>query len=96
MRRHLLPAVIPQVTVSGALLVATAILSEAALSFLGLGVVPPQASWGNMLQSAQSFTVISSMPWLWLPPGLAIILTSVSVIFIGDGMRDALDPKASR
>jgi peptide/nickel transport system permease protein len=49
-----------------------------------------------MLQSAQSFTVISSMPWLWLPPGLAIILTSVSVIFIGDGMRDALDPKASR
>ncbi|MDQ6895086.1 MAG: ABC transporter permease [Actinomycetota bacterium] len=96
MRRHLLPAVIPQVTVSGAMLVATAILSEAALSFLGLGVVPPQASWGNLLQSAQSFTVISSMPWLWLSPGLAIILTSVSVIFIGDGMRDALDPKASR
>ena len=96
MRRHLLPAVVPQVTVSGAMLVATAILSEAALSYLGLGVVPPQASWGNMLQSAQSFTVISSMPWLWLSPGLAIILTSVSVIFIGDGMRDALDPKASR
>ncbi|MEO8830382.1 ABC transporter permease [Lapillicoccus sp.] len=96
MRRHLLPAVIPQVTVSGAMLVASAILTEAALSFLGLGVVPPQASWGNMLQSAQSFTVISSMPWLWLAPGLAIVITSLSVIFIGDGMRDALDPKASR
>lgn len=96
MLRHLLPAVIPQVTVSGAMLVSTAILTEAALSYLGLGVVPPQASWGNMLQSAQSFTVISSMPWLWLSPGIAIAVTSLAVIFIGDGMRDALDPKASR
>ncbi len=96
MLRHLLPAVIPQVTVSGAMLVSTAILSEAALSFLGLGVVPPQASWGNMLQSAQSFTVISSMPWLWLSPGICIAVTSLAVIFIGDGMRDALDPKESR
>lgn len=96
MVRHLLPAVIPQVTVSGALLVSGAILSEAGLSYLGLGVVPPQASWGNMLQAAQSFSVISSMPWLWLSPGIAIVVTSVCVIFIGDGMRDALDPKASR
>lgn len=96
MVRHLMPAVIPQVTVAGAMLIAGAILSEAALSYLGLGVVPPQASWGNMLQAAQSFTAISAMPWLWIPPGLAIVLTSLSVIFVGDGLRDALDPKASR
>lgn len=96
MLRHLMPAVIPQVTVAGAMLIAGAILSEAALSYLGLGVVPPQASWGNMLQAAQSFTALSAMPWLWLPPGLAIVITSLSVIFIGDGLRDALDPKASR
>ncbi len=96
MVRHLLPAAIPQVTVSGALLVASAILQEAALSFLGVGVVPPQASWGNLLQAAQSFTVISGMPWLWLSPGIAITLTAMSVIFVGDGLRDALDPKATR
>ena len=96
MLRHLLPSVIPQVTVAGALLVASAILQEAALSYLGLGVVPPQASWGNLLQTAQSYTVISSMPWLWVTPGAAIVLTSLSVIFIGDGLRDALDPKATR
>lgn len=96
MLRHLLPAVIPQVTVAGTLLVASAMLQEASLSFLGLGVIPPTASWGNLLQSAQSFTVLSSQPWLWLPPGAAIIITSVCVIFVGDGLRDALDPKASR
>ncbi|MCB4208414.1 ABC transporter permease [Arthrobacter sp. UM1] len=96
MMRHLLPAVIPQVTVSGAMLVSVAILTEAALSFLGLGVVPPQASWGNMLQSAQSYTILTEKPWLWLSPGIAIVLTSLSVIFIGDGLRDALDPKESR
>lgn len=96
MVRHLLPAVIPQVTVAGAMLVSGAILTEAALSYLGLGVVPPQASWGNLLQQAQSFTVLSSMPWLWLTPGIAIVLTSLSIIFIGDGLRDALDPKATR
>ncbi|MGJ6981515.1 ABC transporter permease [Aestuariimicrobium soli] len=96
MVRHLLPSVIPQVTVAGAMLVSGAILSEAGLSYLGLGVVPPQASWGNLLQQAQSYTVLSSMPWLWLSPGVAIILTCVSIIFIGDGLRDALDPKETR
>jgi peptide/nickel transport system permease protein len=96
MFRHLLPAVIPQVTVAGAVMVVGAILAEAGLSYLGLGVVPPQASWGNMLQAAQSYSVISGMPWLWLPPGIAITITAISVIFIGDGLRDALDPKASR
>ena len=96
MSRHLLPAVIPQVTVAGSVMVVGAILAEAGLSYLGLGVVPPQASWGNMLQAAQSVSVISGMPWLWLPPGIAITITAIAVIFIGDGLRDALDPKSSR
>jgi peptide/nickel transport system permease protein len=69
-----------------------AILSEAALSFLGLGVQPPTASWGNMLTDAQSLTVLQSMPWLWVPPGVMIALAVLSINFIGDGLRDALDP----
>lgn len=94
--RHLLPAVLPQVLVSGTMLIAGAILAEAGLSFLGLGVVPPSPSWGNMLLDAQSLSVLSSMPWLWVPPGAAISITTLSVIFIGDGLRDAFDPKGSR
>ncbi|MDF2951983.1 MAG: peptide transporter permease, partial [Anaerocolumna sp.] len=72
--------------------IAWAILDEAALSFLGFGVQQPTASWGNMLNGAQSLTVLTSQPWLWLPPGIAIILTVLSINFIGDALRDALDP----
>lgn len=93
LRRHIVPAATGQVVVVGTLAVATAILSEAVLSFLGLGVQPPQASWGNMLNDAQSLTVIQSMPWLWVPPGLAIALTVLAVNFVGDGLRDATDPR---
>ncbi|WP_211229633.1 oligopeptide ABC transporter permease [Nakamurella lactea] len=91
--RHLLPAALSQVVVLMTLEVAGFILSEAALSFLGVGIQPPTASWGNMLQAAQQYTVISSMPWLWLPPGLAIALTVLAINFVGDGLRDALDPR---
>lgn len=91
--RHLLPAALSQVVVLMTLEVAGFILSEAALSFLGVGIQPPTASWGNMLQSAQQYTVISSMPWLWLPPGVAIALTVLAINFVGDGLRDALDPR---
>jgi peptide/nickel transport system permease protein len=94
--RHVLPAVLPQVAVVGTLLVAQMILLEAVLSFLGLGVRPPQASWGNMLTDAQNLTLIQTMPWLWLPPGLAIALTVLAVNFVGDGLRDAVDPKGGR
>ncbi|MNI58677.1 Dipeptide transport system permease protein DppC [compost metagenome] len=76
--------------------VAGAILDEAALSFLGLGVQPPTPSWGNMLSSAQSLTVLTSQPWLWVPPGLMIILTVLSINFVGDALRDALDPKNTK
>ncbi len=93
LRKHIVPAAMGQIVVVGTISVAGAILSEAVLSFLGLGVQPPQASWGNMLNDAQSLTVIQSMPWLWLPPGLAIAATVLSVNFVGDGLRDAVDPR---
>ena len=93
LRVHIVPAAMGQIVVVGTLAIAGAILAEAVLSFLGLGVQPPQASWGNMLNDAQSLTVIQSMPWLWLPPGLAIALTVLAVNFVGDGLRDAVDPR---
>ncbi|WP_203417045.1 oligopeptide ABC transporter permease [Jiangella ureilytica] len=95
LRKHIVPAAMGQIVVVGTISVAGAILAEAVLSFLGLGVQPPQASWGNMLNDAQSLTVIQSMPWLWLPPGLAIAATVLAVNFVGDGLRDAVDPRQS-
>jgi len=93
MLRHTIGSVTSPLTVVVTLLSAQAILLEAALSFLGLGVNPPQASWGGMLQSAQSLTVLSAYPWLWLPPGIAIAVTVLSINFVGDGLRDAFDPR---
>ncbi|XVS61754.1 ABC transporter permease [Actinosynnema sp. CA-299493] len=93
--RHVLPNVLPQVGVAGTTLVAVSILSEASLSFLGLGVTPPQASWGTLLLEVRSFAKLAGMPWLWVPPGLAISLTGLSVVLVGDGLRDALDPEAT-
>ncbi len=92
-RKHVLPASLPPVIVSATIAVAQAIMLEATLSFLGLGVQPPQASWGNMLNDAQNLTLIQTMPWFWLPPGIAIALTVLSVNFVGDGLRDAIDPR---
>jgi peptide/nickel transport system permease protein len=96
MFRHLLPNAMAPIIVAATFGVANAILLEAGLSFLGLGVQPPQASWGNMLTDAQSLTVLESMPWLWIPPGIFIALAVLSINFIGDGLRDALDPYLSR
>jgi peptide/nickel transport system permease protein len=93
--RHLLPNTLAPLTVLATFGVATAILLEASLSFLGLGVRPPTPSWGNILFDAQSPTVLSEMPWLWLAPGLAIAITVLAVNFIGDGIRDAVDPRAN-
>jgi peptide/nickel transport system permease protein len=73
--------------------VAGAILTEASLSFLGLGVQIPTPTWGNMMNSAQALHVLKHQPWIWLPPGLAIGTTVLAVNFVGDGMRDALDPR---
>jgi peptide/nickel transport system permease protein len=92
-RRHILPAVISPLTVVVTLVSARAILLEAALSFLGLGVSAPLASWGGMLNEAQSLAILRDMPWLWMPPGFAIALTVLAVNFVGDGLRDAFDPR---
>jgi peptide/nickel transport system permease protein len=74
-------------------MVAAAILTEAALSFIGLGVQPPIASWGNMLNSAMELIILQDMPWLWVPPGVMVALSVLAINFMGDGLRDALDPK---
>lgn len=93
--RHLVPNVLAPVIVAATYGMASAILTEAGLSFLGLGVQPPEASWGNMLNAAQSISILETMPWLWVPPGLMIAMTVLSLNFLGDGLRDALDPHQS-
>jgi peptide/nickel transport system permease protein len=94
--RHLVPGVLPPIVVAATLLVAESVLLESSLSFLGAGVQPPESSWGNMLNEAQSLTVLSSMPWLWVPAGLMIAVTVLSAMAIGDGVRDAIDPRKNR
>lgn len=91
--RHVLPGVVAPIVVNATFGVASAILTEAALSFLGLGVQPPTPSWGHMMSAAQELVILERMPWLWVPPGIAIMLAVLSINFIGDGLRDALDPK---
>lgn len=89
-RRHILPNTVAPIIVSATLGVASAILAEAYISFLGMGVQPPTATWGNMLEGAYNY--IETAPWLWIFPGLLIVLTVLSINFLGDGLRDALDP----
>lgn len=91
---HILPNAIAPITVAATLGVAGAILQEAYISFLGLGVQPPTASWGNMLDRAYDY--LESAPWLWIFPGLLVVLTVMSINFVGDGLRDALDPRSIR
>lgn len=91
MTRHLLPNALAPIIVAATLGIATAIIAESTLSFLGLGIQPPTPSWGNMLKDAQ--TDMSIAPWTAVFPGLAIFVTVVAINFIGDGLRDALDPQ---
>lgn len=90
---HILPNALGPIIVSATLLVGSVILAEAALSYLGLGIQPPTASWGNMLEDAQNFTVLLRAPWYPTFPGLLILITVLCFNFVGDGLRDALDPK---
>ncbi len=92
--RHVLPNTMAPIIVAATLGVANAILAEAYMSFLGLGVQPPTATWGNMLDGASNY--IDSAPWLWIFPGTLILLTVLSINFLGDGLRDALDPTTVR
>jgi len=90
--RHVLPNSMAPIVVAATLGVANAILAEAYISFLGLGVQPPTATWGNMLDGAYDY--LESAPWLWIFPGLLILFTVLSINFVGDGLRDALDPRS--
>ena len=92
--QHILPDAVAPILVNATFNIANAIIVEASLSFLGLGVQPPTASWGNMLTDAQTLSVLTDKPWLWIPPGIMIIISVLSVNFIGDGLRDALDPRS--
>ncbi|MBN1287580.1 MAG: ABC transporter permease [Anaerolineae bacterium] len=89
---HIMPNVTAHIIVSATFGIASAILTEASLSFLGLGD-PTLPSWGKMLNEAQSLNILQSKWWLWAPPGLMIALCVLGVNFVGDGLRDALDPR---
>ena len=91
MMRHILPNVLPLIFVITAIDVGTIILAESALSYLGLGIIPPTPSWGNMLSNASAY--FNRAPWLVFSPGALIFLTVLCLYLIGDGLRDALDPR---
>lgn len=90
---HIIPNVMSSILVASTLAIASGILTESALSFLGLGVKLPQPSWGNMLSAAQNMSTLQNEWWQWVPSGLCILLTVLSINFVGDGLRYALDPK---
>lgn len=92
--KHILPNSFAPIVVYSTMNVGTAIIVEAALSFLGLGVQPPTPSWGKML--SESLNYINTAPWLMFFPGLAILITVLGFVLLGDGLRDALDPKLKR
>jgi peptide/nickel transport system permease protein len=92
--RHMLPNVLGPIMVAATLNIANAVLAESYISYLGYGIQPPEASWGNMLNNAQSY--FSDAPWIALFPGVLITLTVASFNFVGDGLRDALDPRTKR
>jgi peptide/nickel transport system permease protein len=94
--RHVLPNAFAPIIVAATFGIAAAILTEAGLSFLGMGVQPPTPSWGNLIDAAQSASIMQQMPWLWVPAGITIALAVLSINFVGDGLRDAFDPKRGR
>jgi peptide/nickel transport system permease protein len=89
--RHILPNIVPPLIVQTTLAIAAAVIAEAALSFLGLGQQPPAPSWGSMLNTAKNY--IDNAPWMAIWPGLSIFLLVLSFNLLGDGLRDAFDPR---
>lgn len=92
--RHIIPNALAPVLVYASFAVATAVLLEAGLSYLGLGVQPPTPSWGNMLNTARNISTMERTSWQWVPPAIMTVLFVLAVNFVGDGIRDALDPQA--
>ena len=91
--RTLLPNVIAPVWAALPLKVVRAILSESSLSFLGVGLRTPQASWGNLTQNAMELVTLTTRPWVWIPPGLCIVGTALALLLVGEGLRKALNPR---
>ncbi|WP_062352052.1 oligopeptide ABC transporter permease [Bacillus kwashiorkori] len=94
--KHILPNVLSTIIVQATILFASMIVAESGLSYLGFGVPVETPSWGNMLSYANEPDVLSGKPWIWIPPALAITLTILSINFIGEGIKDALNPKSIR
>ena len=94
--RHILPNVVSLLIVSMTLSLGSMILYEATLGYLDLGVPYPKASWGNMIYLAKNTDILSFYPNIWVPSGVCIVLAILAFNFIGDGLRDALDPKMKR
>ncbi|WP_209125775.1 oligopeptide ABC transporter permease [Alkalihalobacillus sp. BA299] len=94
--KHFLPNAVGPIIVNATLMMATMIIIESALSFIGFGIPQPTPTWGNMVTEARSLRVLTQHPEAWIPPGLAILLTVLAINFIGDGLRDAFDPKTKR
>lgn len=94
--KHILPNVISPVWILVAFRVSQAIIMESSLSFLGAGITAPEASLGNIINAAQNATVLVNQPWLWLPAGLVMFISIICINLVGEGVRDALDPKMKR
>jgi peptide/nickel transport system permease protein len=94
--KHFIPNAIGPIVVNASLMMATYIIVESALSFIGFGIPQPTPTWGNMISEAQSLRILRNSPAAWIPPGLMILLTVLCINFIGDGLRDALDPKSNK
>lgn len=94
--KHLIPNVLSLIIVNATLTMASAILTEAGLSFLGMGVVQPTPSWGNLMNLARNSDVFQNYPWQWIPAGVMCFLTVISINLFGEGLRDAFDPKDIR
>ncbi|WP_369404944.1 ABC transporter permease [Piscibacillus salipiscarius] len=94
--RHMIPNAIGPIVVNATLMVAIMIIAEAGLSFIGMGIPQPQPTWGNMLNEALSVRILRQHWYTWIPPGLCILITVLAINFIGDGLRDAFDPKSNQ
>ena len=94
--RHLIPNVIPQLIVTCTMSLGSTILTEATLSFLGLGVKFPFASWGNIINDVNNAFVMTNYLFIWIPAGICLLITVLGFNFVGDGLRDAFDPKMKR
>ncbi|CDQ41673.1 MULTISPECIES: oligopeptide ABC transporter permease [Virgibacillus] len=94
--KHFIPNAIGPIIVNATLMMATYIIVESGLSFIGFGIPQPTPTWGNMISEAQNIRILRDHPEAWIPPGVAILVTVLAINFIGDGLRDAFDPKSNR